>query len=730
MSPDVKAVGDGHPVPLRLHVLFHPSSTPARNVALRLFDLLNGPSTDLGLRVPVRFGVTTEDGRPAAPPALDSDRSLVVVLVDERMARSATGADRAVADAWAALVENLLESYQPGMSSSTCYSVLPVALDSAAFTLSDRLGDRSFVRLDANDRRHLEFHVAIGCLRLLGGRPASYQGDVDTMPSSDVELFVSHAKRDLKREAWRGAVAALLTAHNSLPLKAWYDSSDIPVGAKFGQEIDRAVKRASAVIVVLTDSYSSREWCRRELLAAKAAGRPVVVVDAIESQVVRLFPYIGNAPTVRWRAALAEATSPDHAEKPGIALETWEEEDASTVLLITLLEALRYQHELLRLGSSASPRDQVVGTQPEALTVSAVSEAASSILYPDPPLGREELEQFKRARPSLTLVTPLERLAQWEGLGDHPLVAMSLSGAPDVHRYGGSESHLATMAHDIALYLLLSGHRLLYGGMLGHGAVNAHGRAPGDDVNYVERLMELVERHSPLAGTVGRPLQPIEHWLAWPWYEELTEDQRNLYRRNRATLTEVPPPNDLNVNVDELGVTANGRHPNHTSLGPYVRARCLTKLRFDSTAAASARVALGGKLDRFMGLLPGVAEEALITLRVGKPLFLLGAFGGTARAVIDVLRGEDRVEFTSAWCEHHVAGWRSLMDEYRRRQYPAVTPEEAADEMRRRGATGLATATANGLSDEENAELATTTDPWRAVELVLGGLRTVETQRT
>jgi hypothetical protein len=713
---------DGHSVPLRVHVLFHPSSTRARQLALKLFRLLNGPSTGWGPRIPVRFGASM-DGLAARLPVLDAERSLVVVLVDARMVRRATAADRRTADAWARVVEELLTTYPPGAPSGC--SVLPVAVEAAAFSLSPRLDDRSFVRLDANDERHLLFHVAIGCLRLMQGRPASEPRDVDSLPPVDVELFVSHAKRDLPREAWRGPVAALLNAFNTLPLKAWYDSSGIPVGARFGDEIESAVRRASAVIVVLTDGYSSREWCRREVLAAKAAGCPIVVVDAIESQVVRLFPYVGNAPTVRWRAALARATGSDNVPNASGTDESWEAEDASTVMLVTLFEALRYQHEVERLRMFAAASDRVLGTPPEAITVAAAPSETTRMIYPDPPLGREELEQVTTGRPDLELITPLERFAQWETPSGLDLVALSLSTGSDAERYGGSELHLATMAHDLALYLLLAGLRLLYGGVLGYGARRQNSRGPGDDVDYVERLMELVERYSPLARELGRPLEPIENWLAWPMYEELTDEQRNEYQGNRATLTEVPPPDDLDIGDSELRPGENGRYPDNTPLSRYVRARCLTNLRVESTSAASARVAMGGKLDGYTGLVPGVAEEVLLTLHVGKPVYLLGAFGGATRAVIDVMQGEVREELTSAWCEQHMAGWRELMDEYSRRGFAVLTPEQAADEFRSRGATGLAASLANGLSDHENEELKVTTDAQRAVELVLRGLHAV-----
>jgi hypothetical protein len=135
---------------------------------------------------------------------------------------------------------------------------------------------------------------------------------------------------------------------------------------------------------------------------------------------------------------------------------------------------------------------------------------------------------------------------------------------------------------------------------------------------------------------------------------------------------------------------------------------------------------MGGKLNGYVGLLPGVAEEALITLQANKPLYLLGGFGGATRAVIDILHGEDRPEFTSPWCEHHVNGWRELRDEYHHAAFPMLTPEQVAKEITSRGATGFATALANGLSEQENEELKVTTDARQAVELILRGLQVVE----
>ena len=177
-----------------------------------------------------------------------------------------------------------------------------------------------------------------------GGKP------VDELPDIPVRLFISHAKKDLPADPAAiagGPVKAILATLGQLPVQGWYDSAKIPPGGRFPEEIQKGVLNSSALVAVLTDTWSSREWCRREVLEAKLAARPLVVVDALEARVIRLFPYLGNAVTLRWRAAIASPDTTDDAWTRRRAL--WEAEDAALVIEAALLEALRYQHEHRRL---------------------------------------------------------------------------------------------------------------------------------------------------------------------------------------------------------------------------------------------------------------------------------------------------------------------------------------------------------------------------------------------
>ena len=265
--------------------------------------------------------------------------------------------------------------------------MLPIALDGAALQLAPGLNDVSFVRLDVrkgNEReRHLVLHIAVRALRALQDLPQAGGKPVDELPDIPVRLFISHAKADLPKDPAamaEGPVKAILATLGQLPVQGWYDSAKIPPGGRFPEEIQNGVLNSSALVTVLTDNWSSREWCRREVLEAKLAARPLILVDALEARVIRLFPYLGNAMTLRWRAAIASPDTTDDTWTRRRAL--WEAEDAALVIEAALLEALRYQHEHRRLLGSTGTNEIALGTPPEALTLAHLPAGTTRVWYP------------------------------------------------------------------------------------------------------------------------------------------------------------------------------------------------------------------------------------------------------------------------------------------------------------------------------------------------------------
>nr|VFK20660.1 MAG: TIR domain-containing protein [Candidatus Kentron sp. LPFa] len=64
-------------------------------------------------------------------------------------------------------------------------------------------------------------------------------------------------------------------------LNDFFDANDLQPGEYW----DRALREQAAtgaLLAVRTDSYSGRKWCQREVLTAKRAGMPVVMIDALD----------------------------------------------------------------------------------------------------------------------------------------------------------------------------------------------------------------------------------------------------------------------------------------------------------------------------------------------------------------------------------------------------------------------------------------------------------------
>ena len=170
---------------------------------------------------------------------------------------------------------------------------------------------------------------------------------------------------------------------------------DIPPGVQFGTVIDNSI-RDSAVAMIYTDTYSSREWCRREVIEAKRMNSPVLVVDCLESVDERSFPYMGNVPVIRM----------DPTDKGRIPL-----------VVGRLLDEI-FKHFLWRCRveniHESPPRATFMARPPEMLSIATLPNANSDgtrlVVYPDPPLGVEEINLFSSVDHNLRLLS----LNQWQ----------------------------------------------------------------------------------------------------------------------------------------------------------------------------------------------------------------------------------------------------------------------------------------------------------------------------
>ena len=354
-----------------MFVAWHPGATQAADLADLMFrELCADPEYPArrGLGIPVRFRTAASpDEAPAPVPFGKSRRTVVFVLADDQLVASTH---------WRQYCAELVA--QAGDSDL----VVPVAISDCA-NLPPAFRQLQAIRLD---RTPSELHQDVLMRDVLHDlcKCLDPQG-------TKVKVFLSHAKSD--GLAIMGAVRAQL--HDEDRLDDFFDAADIPDGVRFGEFIIAAAGSTHALLAIQTDTYGSREWCRIEVLEAKRHGVPIVVLAAVERGEARAFPYMGNVPVIRWRGP----------------------ETATAVAGGVLREVLRARYFPLRVESlcrlhGLDAQRQVIPHPPELLTAltmrggSAVNGVGGHLLYPDPPLGAEELAVLAELDPDLRPVTP------------------------------------------------------------------------------------------------------------------------------------------------------------------------------------------------------------------------------------------------------------------------------------------------------------------------------------
>jgi len=665
---------------------------PLDRLAESLYSVFNRAADnplDRGLGIPVFF----HSQRPPDPSVLEQSRhTILIALVDDRMV---------IDPAWN---EGLGALGQAVSKAGERHRFYPVSLSPNAFNIGPTVAVTNFIRLHGLPAEKRGARLA-GTLthelcRLLLAGERSGQGAVPArtrLSPAPVMLFLSHAKADGEE------LAEALRDHieSTSAVQSFFDANDIAPGFDFRSELEGNIER-SVLVVLQTDHYASRTWCRREVLWAKSKGCPLVVVNAVRDREDRGFPYLGNAPSLR-----VDGTDPG-----------W----CARVVGLALREMLRHswfranladleQVGLVPRGMEPSP------CPPEILTLLTrpAKTPPAGLVYPDPPLGAEERILLSRAAPDLTLTTPTSCA------GNHPRgeaelsleglqVGLSISDSPDLAQLGMGPPHLQDAMLELARYLLARGARLAYGGDL---------RPAG----FTGQLLELVwaydsrkreddlilspERKPDLAG------RHLANYVAWPIH--LNYSQAILAQHHlKGVFKFIDPPEDLKLSEARQAVKTPPDTPEHR----YWWFRSLTAMRGQMAADIDARVVLGGQVRGYAGGIPGLLEEVLLALRRSQPVFLLGGMGGCTRAIIDAIEGRRPGELTAEY-QAVIKGYAEFLDYVKQRpdavgvDYPAMV-----DELQQAGVAGLN----NGLSEAENRVLFETPHIPVMVSLVLKGL--------
>jgi hypothetical protein len=576
--------------------------------------------------------------------------------------------------------------------------ILPVFLDDNWRTVEDQMPKPILTELYAepDPRRATINEILLYLARVLSA---------DEGYSS--QLFISHAKADLPRT---GNAAEQIRAYvtSETTGKTFFDKvSILPGGEGVASQIEREVERG-VFVAVRGDRYSSRTWCRRELLRAKQHRLPTLIVEVLSTGEARSAAYGGNGPTVVW----------DRAAKEGVA--------AGAVVTLAMVEAVRHLFflaESRRVVAAAGlpATTERLARPPELLdlvTLRARPDASLVVLHPDPPLPTFERALLEEADKRLRLVTPTTAFASALGSSlraplDGWRVALSISDLLGEKSRGGAEGIAAEHLNDATVFLARA--------LIGMGAAIAYG---GDfrERSFTSLLARLVLDYNE---TARRNADFLHCYLG-------------------ATVT---------ASGDRPAHTAHSmrRSPNALLSAPigdvplHRKALHFSDLRRAMTIETQARVILGGNSvpksrdpKGYGGRFPGVVEEAWRSLESGAPLYVAGGFGGAAELVVAALERDEPppllTDATWAGDQEWDALAKAIDEDPDTAKLGLPKSQEAmAEAIRSLGARRLASDEAalawNGLTVEENRVLFHTRDPLTLTALVAKGLNAVATQK-
>ncbi|MCK6611816.1 MAG: toll/interleukin-1 receptor domain-containing protein [Bacteroidia bacterium] len=374
--------------PLSLFVVWHPSFVEGKQIANDLYstfcrDIEEPLSRGLGIQVYYRSASLIPVDINVAR------RNAIILLIDENYMTN--GGFQEYTKQLISLMDDNTRIY-------------PIALCKQATGIGCGLDSIQFIRYDdgfINIReeyekgiRKIKSELLHDCARLLMNFQPVWMDKKGSKIPSPVKLFLSHAKKDGEETTKKFKVFV----ESETKLDVFFDTVDIADGYEFEKQIEANIENA-ALVVFHTDEYSSREWCRIEVLVAKRNKCSIVVVHDIKDGEKRAFPYMGNTPT--------------------ITLKDDESSSFIEILTLTLYQVVNnlYQRELLQSFEAEFKNDQAefvtITSPPELFNYIDLYKMKLSekkkliVLYPEPPLGAEELRILNDIDKDIKFVTPI-----------------------------------------------------------------------------------------------------------------------------------------------------------------------------------------------------------------------------------------------------------------------------------------------------------------------------------
>ena len=223
---------------------------------------------------------------------------------------------------------------------------------------------------------------------------SSTSGGIQSYTRS-VNVFLSYSKHDSHGIRIADKFREWLN-HNS-QLSSFLDIHNIPTGVSFSDMIITTISD-SAMVVVYTDSFSSRDWCCREVMAAKRSDNAIIVVNCLDKLDERVFPYLGNVPAIR--------INPNRLDRI---------EEVMALLLDEILKNFLWKCRVERLQNTF-PNTLFLVRSPEIFSLVDLFaqhvDKNLTFVYPSPPIGTEEMQYYTDSLQHVKLFTLQEFLQE------------------------------------------------------------------------------------------------------------------------------------------------------------------------------------------------------------------------------------------------------------------------------------------------------------------------------
>ena len=423
-----------------------------------------------------------------------------------------------------------------------------------------------------------------------------------------LNIFISHAKKDGRE------IAKLLKEFidNDVKLDNFFDETDIQSSKSWQEELEDNVDN-SLFLFVYSDNYCHTIWTQQELIWAKQKRVPIVGIDVLSKEDKRVFPYIGN---IKMQKLLYTIGDIEYLCNGSFSLQS--NHNMRLIINALLKEALEHY---LFLQKYKTKKDYLVLTKtPELFDV---CNSSKDVLYPDPPLMKEEqniLEQCCKQN----IYTPLlfEKTTK-----TNKKISISISESQDLETTGLTINHMNMLMVELARYLFIKDNTLLYGGDLGYKK----------DFNFTQILVDILQSYN----SDYNDSKKIINYAVKPFSNFIDEKIKNKYKKviKFKTVGEKCELSDINI------ITKN-----------------LTQMREMLTEDMDIKIAVGGKVTGFSGFYIGILEEIYQAIKSNTPTYLIGGFGGVTKKIIDLINGKEDEKLGFEYQKIHTEKLRNFLE--------------------------------------------------------------------